>query len=228
MNPERFFEYYQPGEHLNSQIQGAQERMGTSKDPVIFLADTLVEYARQEMKELSDREELVILSENSPQFTGNGVPQVTAIIFGTAIKSLSECLSTGYFEHDTFRSRLNNTLTDTPIAKNPRPHWLKNESEVIPLPKFAAAKNQLIHDPTYSFFFEEPILMPESLRKYLEEKNFFKSSYLKGLTLSWKEIVGSLNLKSLNDTEVPAQSQSLIKRERYMDEIAQILDRFEF
>ncbi len=228
MTPERFFADYQAGPHLIGQVTGEQERLQNPNSPLIYLADRLVETARQEMRGISDSHNLPPTPEASRFLLGQAVPHAGAIIFGTSVKGLMEWDETGYFEHDVLRSRLDNALTGTPIPNHKRPEWLASDHETVAMPKLAAIKQRVIHDPTFSFFFENPEYMPDGLKRYLDDLNFFKWGDLPVLNGRWKEIANYLVTNKKVVENKPLRTLLPAVRPLVHDQVAKILDELEF
>ena len=114
---ERFFDQYQPGDNLLHQLTSEQERVGNFDHPLIFLADTLVKNAREEIVYESNKYNL---SQTPEQETGlyiydATIPQSIAIVYGSVIKGFMDWSDSGIYDYNVLVTRINNAFVGTPL-----------------------------------------------------------------------------------------------------------------
>lgn len=105
-----------------------------------------------------------------PEFQGPMKLNHALIIFGITVASIHEMLVSSEFDASLWCDRYNKAITGTLL---PELRVKGEEREKVSVGELAILRQRASYDKTLSFFFETPTLMPNRLRKALENLNVF-------------------------------------------------------
>lgn len=172
---------------LRASVIEGHSQDGTTPTPLMYLANEFALAGSMGLQALASTvTERGILDQNefTIQLSENGKPELCAIMWGSLIQELDNCLKDEIFDIANVVTKINSLTghAGLPGLDAPRPSL-----EIVKKGKMNEIRFTHQKDPTDTLFFMEPYRLPNGIRKLLTEAGFFSSQEALSVVEAWKE-----------------------------------------